>query len=164
MRAVTTSMVLALLAALCLAGMLGWVARADGARTADTGHTYMIAEVQTVLAHHADAWGGRTIRVRGVVRDCPYGYPGPCASWQPVLRDPETRPGKVGAGLLLVPVPARPDALTVILRHIPWVRALVRGPQVVQWGVAATYQVQLQAVAGSHCGGTPCYEALLGTR
>jgi hypothetical protein len=25
----------------------------------------------------------------------------------------------------------------------------------------ATYQVQLQAVAASHCGGGPCYEALL---
>jgi hypothetical protein len=151
----------ALMAMLCLAGMLAWVARADSARTADTGHAYTIAEVQTVLAHHADTWRGRTIRVRGVVRGCPYGYPDLCASWQPELRESQTRLAEAGAGLLLVPEPARSDALTTLLRRIPWVRTLVRGPQVVQWGVAATYQVHLQAVAGSHCGGSPCYEALL---
>jgi hypothetical protein len=161
MRAVRTLVALPVLAVLCLAVMLAWAARGDSAGNADSGHTYTMAEMQTLLAHHSDAWYGRTIRVRGVVTGCPYRLPGTCASWQPELRFPETRPSKVGAGLLLVPVPARPDGLTALLRRIPLVRALVGGPQVVQWDVAATYQVRLQAVDGSHCGGGPCYEALL---
>jgi hypothetical protein len=122
---------------------------------------YSVAQVQASLARHPSVWLRRTVRVRGVASECAYAYASLCTSWQPVLRDPATRPGEPGAELLLLPVPARPDALTALLRRIPWVRALVRGPHVVQWGVAATYQVQLRVMAGSHCGGGPCYEALL---
>jgi hypothetical protein len=127
----------------------------------DSSPVYSVAQVQARLARHADAWNGRTIRVRGVVSGCPYRFPGPCASWQPELRDPAPRSSEADAGLLLVPIPARANALTALLRRIPWVRALMRSPQVVQWGVAATYQVQLQVMAGSHCGGGPCYTVLL---
>jgi hypothetical protein len=117
-----------------LLGLLlaGGLAVAALAWPLDQGPVYAVAQLQAGLADQPQTWLGRTVRVRGVVRGCPYGLPGPCASWQPELRHPVPQATEAGAGLLLVPVPARPDALTARLRRIPWVRALVRGPQVVQ--------------------------------
>jgi hypothetical protein len=128
-------------------------------RHQDQGLVYSVAQVQAGLANQPQAWVGRTVRVRGVVGGCPYKVAGPCASWQPELREPAPRSTEAGAGLVLVPVPARSDALTALLRRIPWVRMLVRGPQVVQWDIAATYQVELRTMPASQCGGAPCYEA-----
>jgi hypothetical protein len=47
------------------------------------------------------------------------------------------------------------------LRRVPVLGTLLPAPQVLHWGVVATYRVRLRAIPESSCGSVVCFEAVL---
>jgi hypothetical protein len=47
------------------------------------------------------------------------------------------------------------------LRRAPVLGTLLPAPQVLHWGVVATYRVRLRAIPESSCGSGVCFEAVL---
>jgi hypothetical protein len=131
-----------------------------------TGRTpiYGVATLRAHLAHDPRHWVGRTLLVRGEIVPClamPSADNGRCAAlapsaWQP----PSPTPWRTAVDPLPV-VHAGLDPFLTRLRQVPFLGALVPSPQVVQWGVTATYRVTLRASSHSICGTGVCYEALL---
>jgi hypothetical protein len=123
------------------------------------GPVYAVVQVQAGLAEHPQAWVGRTVRVRGLVKSCPYVRHGPCARWQPALSDTST----VALSIDVEPLPlVRGSASPLLagLRRVPFLGSLTPAPQELRWDTPTIYRVQLRT--GS-CGMAqlPCYEALL---
>jgi hypothetical protein len=54
-----------------------------------------------------------------------------------------------------------PDPLLAALRHLPLADRLVPGPQVVRWGILATYRARLMVAPAAACSAVPCYGVLL---
>jgi hypothetical protein len=120
----------------------------------DQGPVYTVAQVQAGLAHHPQAWVGRTVRMRGVAWRCLGWAYGPCLIPSPILTDPGAY-----TGLGLTRRTATP--LLAFVHALPLVDRLVPLEQASRWGVLASYRVQIRAVPIAACVYWPCYEALL---
>jgi hypothetical protein len=142
-----------------LLGLLlaGGLALAASYRPLDQGPVYTVAQVEAQLASHPRAWVGRALLVRGAVVPClavPSVGERPCAALAPGSVRPPREP------LTLVQGDPPPVALAW-LRRVPVLGTLLPAPQVLTWGVVATYRVRLQATPESICGSGVCFEALL---
>ena len=131
----------------------------------DEGPVYSVAAVDAHLAQNPGPWLGRTIQVRGEIVPCmavPSAGGGPCAA----LTSGSGSFGQFGQPLTstVYPLPithAGLDPMRSIVRRIPLLGRLAPAPQELQWGVVATYQVQLAFVPNSMCGVGACAEARL---
>jgi hypothetical protein len=123
------------------------------------GPVYSVAEVQAGLVVQPQAWVGRIVRVQGSATVCEtrfeHGY-FRCTSEQPRLSDAG---GAAAEPLLLVW--EAPAPVWSALWRLPLLRGLLPAVQPVQWGVVATYRVQLRAAHASSCASPPCYQAVL---
>jgi hypothetical protein len=136
---------------LLLATVLAGAARGD---RQELGPVYVVRELQMSLQHAPGRWVGQTVRVRGVAWPCRGWASGPCLGRLPFLADVGT-----DAGLALARQPATP--LAVAVRAAPLVGGLVPAGQTPQWGVLASYRVQIRAVPITACSYWPCYEVVL---
>jgi hypothetical protein len=118
------------------------------------GPVYTVARVHAGLAHHPDAWVGRTVWVRGVAWYCLGWAYGPCLVRSPLLSDPG-----VDGGLAFASPPA--NSLLALVRAMPLVGRLLPPRQAPRWGVLAAYRVQIHAVPLVSCSYWPCYEVVL---
>jgi len=114
----------------------GLMATTAMARQPAQNTVYAVAAMQADLAHDPAAWVGRTVLLRGRLLGCPYRLPGPCASWQPALADPEADPRSARSGL---------PVILVWQRH-PSVSLSKATTQRLHWGEVGTYRVQLWAL------------------
>jgi len=139
-----------------------------GSGGADQGTVYGVATVDANLAQDPGSWLGRTIQVRGELIPCmPLSTVrnGPCAELIPNSGRLEGYIESASPSVAALGV-ARGglDPVRGFLRGIPLVGRLVPAPQELQWGVVATYRVQLAAVPAipdSSCGAGACAEAKL---
>lgn len=124
------------------------------------GPVYSLAQIQARLAEQPWRWLGRTLRLRALAQPCPtWGSPHDplhCATWQPVLVDPD------GAALdPPLPLATGPgDPLLDRLRELPLVGQLLPAQRLV-WEQPEAYRVRLVMRASRTCSAAPCYEALL---
>jgi hypothetical protein len=122
---------------------------------------YSVSGLRARLVRQPQQWLGRTVLVRGIAEVCLDSYgetPDRCLAARLRLED-ANRPAMV-APLLLVAAPANP--LVVRLRRVPVLGRLVPAPQVLPWGIPATFRIQLRTPRSTTCDLTaPCYEALL---
>ena len=119
------------------------------------GPVYSVAAVQAGLGRQPAAWVGRTVWVRGVAKGC--GFSAAYDLCPPALVDAAAP--ATGQPLWLSHGEASP--LWTLLRHSPFLARFAPAPQVLHWGVVATYRVQLHAIPESVCGTAACYEAAL---
>jgi hypothetical protein len=122
------------------------------------GPVYSVAQVQAGLADRRHTWVGRAVLVRGRAMPCRIRLEQgrfSCAPAQPNLSDP------VPDGDPLVIVPQDPPAVVAWLFRWSPLGQLLPMPQMLHWGVVATYQVRLQATPQSICASGVCFEALL---
>jgi hypothetical protein len=135
---------------------------------------YSVTTVRAHLVHEPHAWLGRTVLVRALVEGCPF---------PPYVRTYSCPPaslvdgGTAADGGTLRVAWAGVDALRASLRRIAVLDRLIPAPQVLHWGVVATYRIQLRAVLCGHpghqqaacdlhertdkSGCSSCYQALL---
>jgi hypothetical protein len=120
---------------------------------------YSVADVRSHLAQDPRRWLGRTLLVRGEanVSGCREAAATLvlCAPLRAYLTDPSPAP----AVAVLPLVAARPDPLLTLVRHLPLVGSVAAPPQVVHWGLAAVYRVQLRMLAATS--GGRAYAAVL---
>jgi hypothetical protein len=114
---------------------------------------YTVTAAQSGLAHNPALWLGRTVMLRGRLLGCPYALPGPCASWQPILVDPDSKK----APTFGLPVAFRWLHPTTVSSP----SATSRIPQKLHWGEIAIYRVELKALAPSLCSTSRSYLGLL---
>jgi hypothetical protein len=130
--------VVALLGIATLVGLAGEVPGNREERTPAT-----VAALRLGLARDPAPWLGRTVLVRGVAACCflwatpEHGLP--CLAAGPALFDP----CPALTSLPLRTSPSRLGGLLASLRGLPMVGHLVPPPQVLRWGMAATYRARL---------------------
>jgi hypothetical protein len=118
-----------------------------------------VADVRGLLVRSPAAWLGRTVAVRGIAvtsgcQTWPYPENTSCRDWVRGLADSrrtEVLPLAYGA----------PNPLLAYLRGVPMLGSLVPPPQLLRWGVMATYRVQLRTASAGSCAYLRCYEAVL---
>jgi hypothetical protein len=127
---------------------------------------YTVAQARAGLVHDPRAWLGHTLWLRGVVTEpcsilasqAAYSY---CASReQPVLLDTESlgaAPPQPRVALRLAW--AGLDPLLTVVRRAPLAGRFAPAPQVVHWGVVATYRVRLRTMSDGQHSAALCYEA-----
>jgi hypothetical protein len=157
---------ISMLAALFLVTCGGAAAQVDqgwfGARDS-TAPAYTVAQIHSLLRYHPAAVVGRTVRVRGILEG-PFVFCGesrPCPPATLGLIDDENQ--SVGPDQYLPLVARTAAGLRAILGRIPLLRALVPAPQRLQFGLPATYRLQLRE-APALCRRNPavlCYEGVL---
>jgi hypothetical protein len=125
---------------------------------------YTLAEVGTGLHRDPGSWVDRPLHVRGVALPCEVTLEGlvadarvPCARGLPVLQS-ETGAGN-GSTFLLGR--GKPDPVAALLRDLPLLGHLVPAPATVQWGVLATYRIEIIAVPNALANTLHDYKALL---
>jgi hypothetical protein len=149
-----------------LAGLLGPVlltCLAAYQRPLDRGPVYSVVQVEAHLASHPQAWTDRALLLRGVA----VAVGGHChanlAGAAPMC--PPTRAALEDFGpTASAPLPlalAGPGPLLAVARRVPLLGEFLPAPQVVNWGEAGTYRVELRAISGEPCGAGSCYEAMV---
>jgi hypothetical protein len=123
------------------------------------GPVYAVAAVQALLRQDPAAWAGRVVGVRGIA------VTSGCATWPSPENSAcrEWRAGMVDAdrATALPLATGAPNSLLALLRRLPLLGGLLPAPQVVHWGEAATYRVELRAITDKPCGAPSCYEAMV---
>jgi hypothetical protein len=157
---------ISMLAALFLVTSGGAAAQVDqgwfGTRDS-TAPAYTVAHIHTLLRYHPAAVVGHTVRVRGILEG-PFVFCGasrPCPPATLGLIDTEAQ--SVGPDQYLPLVARTAVGLRAFLGRIPLLQALIPAPQRLQFGLAATYLLQLRA-APALCRRNPavlCYEGVV---
>jgi hypothetical protein len=156
---------------------LVWMARS----TLVAQTVYSVQQVRDGLAHHPGAWLGQIVRVRGTLLTTMLldRHTHPPQVWLLVGRLPPvatttmtyydgasttlygTRPSDVRSRFVLRLVPGPPDAVTAVLRSLPFAW-LLPVPQTNSAKLeTATYPVQLQRAPAWLCGVPPCYQGIV---
>jgi hypothetical protein len=125
---------------------------------AATSPLYTVTALRSGLENAPLAWLGRTVLVRALVQGCPFPPYTPTYDCSPAsLVD-----GGISATEGGLPVVwAGIDTFRGSLRHIPLLDRLLPAPQVLHWGVVATYRIQLQVAPCGAGTRAPCYAAVL---
>jgi hypothetical protein len=148
-------------ALLCLSLWAGYRGGTLAGRGAVPARIYTLTALRTQLQREPLAWLNKTVHVRALLTSCrdvaPVAGSSPCQDRQVALLDPQATHRTWKLPVLLG---SAPPMLTV-LRQVPLLGDLVPAPQVLRWGTAAVYAVQLRRAPCSQPGGPACFAALL---
>lgn len=145
------------------AAMVLWLAAGLSTRaTLDPLHPiYSVAMARAALSRAPQLWLNRPLRLRAILASaCEldiYPASNTCRSFQPAMFDADATAGATPFPVVL----GRQGTGMAFLRRLPLVSRMVPAPQLLQWGTAAVYQVQLRAGTSRYCHAPACYEALL---
>jgi hypothetical protein len=133
-------------AALALAAVLGsGLARAFSSSNVAVTPVYTVAQIHGLLRYHPASALGHTVQVRGILEGpfvfCGDSRPCPPATWG--LVDTETQ--STGPDQYLPVVARRSGGLWEVLHNVPVLQTLIPAPQRLQFGIMATYRLQLRA-------------------
>jgi hypothetical protein len=152
------------LAALALAAVLGGgLAKAFSSGNTAVAPVYTVAQIHDLLKDHPAYALGHTVQVRGILEG-PFVFCGdsrPCPPATLGLIDTETQ--SIGPDQYLPVVARTSGGLWDLLRGVPLLQTLIPAPQRLQFGIMATYHLQLRA-APALCRRNPavlCSEGLV---
>jgi hypothetical protein len=132
--------------ALVLAAVLGsGLTRAFSSGNTAVAPVYTVAQIHVLLKYHPASALGHTVQVRGILEG-PFVFCGdsrPCPPATLGLIDTETQ--SIGPDQYLPVVARTSGGLWHLLRNVPLLQTFIPAPQRLQFGIMATYRLQLRA-------------------